>query len=36
LLVVEDDALVRTALAKTLRDLRYQIVEVAGLLRHVQ
>jgi PAS domain S-box-containing protein len=28
-LVVEDDALVRTALAETLRDLRYQIVEAA-------
>jgi CheY-like chemotaxis protein len=28
-LIVEDDALVRTTLAETLRDLRYQIVEAA-------
>jgi CheY-like chemotaxis protein len=28
-LIVEDDALVRTALAETLRDLRYQIMEAA-------
>jgi CheY-like chemotaxis protein len=28
-LVVEDDALVRAALAETLRDLRYQIMEAA-------
>jgi CheY-like chemotaxis protein len=28
-LIVEDDALVRTALAETLRDLRYRIMEAA-------
>jgi hypothetical protein len=33
---VEDDALVRAALAETLRDLRYQIIDAADLLRHVQ
>jgi CheY-like chemotaxis protein len=28
-LIVEDDALVRSALAETLRDLRYRIMEAA-------